>query len=162
MATTTPAWLKIIGLIAIIVVVVFLVALLVLAVLSYRAERRADNTAFHNGKYPDAPLDGAYDGKFDGKTDWLGKKFDATNSKGINIFSGDKERFVFTTERAKTLKGDQEVLHINYNQPGNPFWLRFIVDELVQTDAGKYQGKVFIKIGPLDFTLTYFKLSERQ
>jgi hypothetical protein len=124
---------------------------------SFRAERRSENQQFQAGKLPSAALDGFYKGNTQAKTNWRGKKFDDATKTGINIF-GNSERYTFAFYPAKSLHGGKQVLKIDYNQAGNPWWLKLIVDELVEIAPGNHQGKVYVRIGPLSFTLTYFEL----
>lgn len=136
-----------------------LVILLAAYGFSFRQERRSENRIFNAGTLPDhTALDGDYQGNKQAKSDWLGKRFDAETHSGINKFPNG-ERFPFHTSREKSLHGTPNVLRLNYNIDGNPLWLRAIVDEIVETEPGKYQGKVYIKIGPSVFTLTYFQLA---
>lgn len=94
------------------------------------------------------------------QTTWQGKEFFATSNTGINNFS-DGQRYKFKTYKAKSISSDKQVLKIDYDIPGNPFWIRRIVDELVEVEPGKYQGKVYLRYLPgLTFTLTYFTLEK--
>lgn len=55
----------------------------------------------------------------------------------------------------------KDVLKIDYAIPANPFWLRFILDEIVETEPGKLLGKVHIHLLPdLNFTLGFFTLEK--
>jgi hypothetical protein len=135
-----------------------LLCLLIALVFSFRQERRAENKVFNSGHVPDV-LNGEYTGNSQSKSDWLGKRFDHERQTGINRFPGG-DRYPFTTSTGQSIKGNKQVLKLNYNVSGNPWWLRLIVDEVVETAPGKYQGKVFVRLGPLVFTLTYFQLSK--
>lgn len=117
---------------------------------------------FASGKVP-GNLNGFYKGKVSGyNINWQGKKFDATKSTGVNIFKdGDKtnERYPFKTYSGKGVADNMEVLKIDYSENKSPWWLRFILDELVETKPGKYLGKVHITaILGLPFTVGYFTL----
>ncbi len=117
---------------------------------------------FLSGKVPDPNPNGFYKGSLDGpKTFWQGKKFDAASSTGINLI-GSKEVYPFKTYVAKGLKDKNlDVLKIDYNIPENPFWIRLILDEIVQISPNNYLGKVHLKIIPgLPFTLGYFRLEK--
>lgn len=119
---------------------------------------------FLKGKVPQN-LSGFYKGAVAGlNTNWQGKKFDSRRSAGINIFKeteGNRERFPFKTYSGKGLQDNMEVLKIDYSDNKDPWWLRFILDELVETSPGKYLGKVHIQILPgFGFTMGYFKLEK--
>lgn len=98
------------------------------------------------------------------KTNWQGKKFIASKSAGINIFKdqdGEHEKYPFKTYTGKGLQDSINVLKIDYSNNKDPWWLRFILDELVEASPGKYLGKVHIQIFPgLGFTLGYFRLEK--
>ncbi len=115
---------------------------------------------FPKGTFPSPLPDGFYKGTVQNlNTNWKGKIFDATNSSGINIF-GDKKVYLFKTYKGKGLQDKNlDVLKIDYNLKENPFWLRFILDEIVQIAPGKYLGKVLLNLIPgLPFSLGYFWL----
>lgn len=152
-------WRRMATIFLITVVSFVVVSLLGLTACSFHAERMPANDAFKAGKVPAVALDGDYKGTFSRKVSWQGKEFEAANNSGINNFEND-QRYPFKTYEANSLKGDQKVLKIDYSQPKNPLWLRGIVDELVQTGPDEYQGKVYAKLGPLSFTLTYFQLGK--
>jgi hypothetical protein len=102
-------------------------------------------------------------GSVNAKTNWLGKKFNKEEATGINVFAKDEtqeERYKFKTYVAKGLADPSiEVLKIDYNIPGNPFWLRLILDEIVETEPGKYLGKLHLRLLPrLSFALGFFSL----
>lgn len=145
--------------------ILFVVAGLVILFGSYRTykTRQSPNQKiFENGKVP-TKMDGLYHGKVTGyKTNWQGKKFDATRSAGINVFkNGDKlnERYPFRTYIRKGVADNMEVLKIDYSENTFPWWLRFILDELVEIEPGKYLGKVHITVIPgIPFTVGYFTL----
>ncbi len=136
------------------------ISIILAMVFNYRASHSPNNARFLAGKLPPSNLDGFYEGNKPGTT-WQGKVFDGQHQSGINRFkSGD--RYVFKTYTGKGLKDHKlDVLKIDYNQPGNPWWLKFIVDELVQTDSNHFLGKVHLKFIPgLPVTVTYFELSK--
>ena len=96
-----------------------------------------------------------------GEVSWKGKKF-LGEGKGINLFEYDgvvDEKFTFTIYEAKSLRGGHQVLRIDYNQPGNPLWLRFIADEIVSVGEDRFLGVVYITAVPgLPFRMGYFRL----
>jgi hypothetical protein len=122
--------------------------------------------AFLKGTVPNPPLNGFYSGSVSGpKVSWLGKRFNADTETGINMFansvSGNKERFPFKTYTGKSVRGGKtDVLTIDYNLPENPFWLRFILDEIVEATPGQYLGKLHVLLIPgYPFTLAFFELA---
>jgi len=140
-----------------------LLGLLAGTVQTYRVQHRPAQQQFTSGTVPALLPNGFHQGNpFSGiGKHWQGKVFDANNGTGINKFD-DGERFVFKIYPATGLRDKQQVLKIDYNQPGNPLWLRFIVDEIVQTSPGHYLGKVHVRVIPgIVFTLTYFELTQK-
>jgi len=129
---------------------------------TYRVEHSPNQAKFWGGHVPSTLPSGFFKGSALtglGKN-WQGKVFDRHKGKGINQFT-DGKRYSFRVYPAAGLRdADMQVLRIDYNQPGNPWWLRFVVDEIVQVSPGHYLGKVHVKILPgLPFSLTYFELS---
>ena len=119
---------------------------------------------FLKGKVP-SNLNGFYKGTVTSiKTNWQGKKFDSSKSSGINIFKetdGNKEKYPFKTYIGKGLQDNMDVLKIDYSGNTHPWWLRFILDEVVETSPGKYLGKVHVQLLPgFGFSLSYFKLEK--
>ncbi len=117
---------------------------------------------FLSGRIPNPKPDGFYKGSIEGlKTSWQGKKFDVSFSTGVNLFN-NKEIYPFKTYVGKGLQDNkQNVLRIDYNISKNPFWLRFILDEIVEIEPNQYLGKVHLKIIPrLPFSLGYFRLKK--
>lgn len=130
------------------------------------------NLQFVSGKLPEniSPdsigINGVLKGSVnDFQTNWIGKKFDSKTQTGINRFQ-DKdnvsERFPFKTYFGKDAStGKVDVLKIDYNIPENPFWLRFILDEIVEVEDGKYLGKVYINLIPgFPLAIGYFNLEK--
>ena len=122
---------------------------------------------FLNGITPNPLPDGFYNGIISGqKSSWLGKKFNSNNAEGINVFNNGpdskNERYPFITYAGKgLLDKNTDVLKIDYNIKGNPFWLRFILDEIVQMKPDTYLGKMVLRIIPgLPFGILYFELDK--
>lgn len=155
---------KIVGLSLIVVV---LLGFVFIGLLGTRKTQQIESSPkqklFLSGKIPDPSPDGFYKGNaFTGfGKDWQGKVFDASKNSGINKFA-DGKRYVFKTYEAKGLRDKNlKVLRIDYSQPGNPWWLKFIVDEIVETSPGHYLGKMHLNVIPgMPFTLTYFELTK--
>ncbi|MBE9006140.1 hypothetical protein IQ259_14030 [Fortiea sp. LEGE XX443] len=115
---------------------------------------------------------------------WEGKKFDAQNNTGDNIFTNDglllgrliwpfyngyvvdsrgrSLAFKFQSSLGRCLlEPDIEVLRLNFDLPGNPqFLIRDLVDQLVQIDDDFYLGKAVLKHPEGGwFCAAYFTLS---
>ena len=133
---------------------------------------------FLNGIMPNPPLDGFYNGTvsgeksflrrfyYSGSSTWLGKKFNLNNATGTNVFNKGldlkNELYPFVTRQGKgLLDKNTDVLKIDYNIKENPFWLRFILDEIVQVKPDVYPGKMVLRIIPgLPFGILYFELTK--
>ena len=97
---------------------------------------------------------GFYKGSVGFKTSWEGKKFNAENSSGINLFDG-QEKYPFKTYEEK------DVLKIDYNLPENPFWVRLILDEIVEISKDKYLGTIKLRLIPgFPVTIGHFRLEK--
>ncbi len=121
---------------------------------------------FLNGKIPAKAPDGTYHGSVKNlKTSWIGKAFNPKDASGINNFKeqgGIVKKYPFKTYVGRGIQDKgKDVLKIDYNIPGNPLWLRFILDEVVETKPNKLLGKLHIRILPgLAFSLGYFNLEK--
>ena len=126
----------------------------------------AKDKVFEGGTVPSPAPDGFYNGSVDLKdTSWLGKKFDSANSIGINVFKRadgtSEEHSAFKTYETYASHDSVKVLAIDYDIPGNPWWLRLILDEIVQTAPDSYLGKLQIRLVPgYPFTLAFFELKK--
>jgi hypothetical protein len=134
--------------------------------LTLYVEKSGNQALFKMGKLPSPSPDGFYKGSFSNYTlSWLGKKFDKTDSTGINVFldsNGIKyERYSFVTSQGYGARDKNvNLLKIDYNVPGNPFWLKPLHDELVSIEDGSYLGKIELRIIPgFPFTLGFFTLT---
>ena len=149
-------------------VIGFLVLCIVLGyVRTWMVEHSAVSKEFRVGKLPSPAPDGLYKGSVRGyQASWLGKKFDALHRTGINIFATGEgttnEQYPFVTSVGKdALDNSISVIRIDYNIPQNPFWLRPILDEIVEVAPGKYLGKFLIRMIPgYPFALAYFILQK--
>jgi hypothetical protein len=123
-----------------------------------------DQQIFLTGTIPNPKPDGLYRGSVKGfQGSWKGKRFDAASDGGINLFGEQKEpRFPFKTVVTKGLKDrDLDVLRISYDDPANPWWVRIVTDEMVQTAPGRLLGKVHLRIIPgFPFTVAFFRLEQ--
>ena len=143
------------------VITIFILLLLAGLLRTWKTQTSPNQKLFLNSHLPNPLPGGLYKGSVNFQTNWQGKKFDLANSSGINIING-KEAYPFKTYTGKGLADKNlEVLRIDYNLPSNPLWLRFILDEMVQTQPQKYLGKVHINFIPgIHFTLGFFKLEK--
>ena len=155
--------LKVVGIVFVGVILFFLTATTLVSIYyNWQARRKPEYNQFTKGIIPDKAPDGSYSGKTEvARSSWLGKKFDGANSTGINNFE-EGERYPFHTYVGPSLTNSkQQVFKIDYNQAGNPIWLKFIVDEVVQIEPGHFLGKIQINIIPgLAFTIGYFTLQQ--
>ncbi len=152
-----------------IIIVIILIILLPISLGLFRNWQTLNSPSqklFLNGKIPNPKPSGAYKGSFESfKTSWQGKKFDPSTGSGqvqygVNIIDG-KEKFPFKTYVGKGLQDNIDVLKIDYNIPGNPLWVKLLLDELVEIKPGKYLGKVHINLIPgLPFLVEYFRLEK--
>ncbi len=129
---------------------------------TWQMDRDPLQAEFRAGTVPSPALNGPYRGSVPGySVSWLGKKMTAPDNAGINVFS-DGDRYPFATSVGPGLRDmDIQVLKIQYDVPGNPWWLRLVLDEMVQVGLGKYLGKVNVRIVPgLPFTIGYFRLEK--
>ena len=133
---------------------------------TWQLEHSANQKLFISGTIPNPLPNGLYKGTVPGHTfSWLGKKFNAADSSGINLFkdgSATTEKYPFKTSLGLGLRDHSlNVLQIDYNIPANPFWLHPILDEIVEIYPGHYLGKLQARFIPgFPFTLSYFELTK--
>ncbi len=143
-----------------------LIIIFILIALTIRTQLSSNQRIFLSGKIPSPGPDGLYRGTAEYTANWLGKKFDAKNNAGINLFrqtdGTTKEKYPFKTYTGKGIRDTGlDVIKIDYDMPGNPFWLRWILDEIVETAPNKYIGKLQLRIIPgFPFSLGYFFLEQ--
>ncbi len=132
-----------------------------------RTARDPRNAVFAEGRVPDPFPHGVHHGTVPGYERlaqvWRGKRFDAAEATGINLVGVGarmKEAFPFEMYVAPRLDGEKgEVLRIDYDIPRNPFWLRWVVDELVEIGSGQYLGKAWLRMIPgFPFGVVFFEL----
>jgi hypothetical protein len=144
---------------------------------------------FLDGSVPQAAPEGFYNGSAyllgGGPVPWLGKSFDSANSTGFNIFTpqgagllkiltplyklfrkntdGNTDAFFFKTRTGPALKdGALNVIKLDYDSAENPFLIRIILDEIVETAPGQYLGKVHLKVFPGVYsTIGFFGLQKK-
>lgn len=133
---------------------------------TYQLRHSKDQRAFLAGTFPDPLPDGFMFGSVKGWSgSWKGKTFHASTMSGINMFEDDgktMEKYPFQTYKAKGLQdNEKDVLKIDYTLAANPWWVRPILDEIVQVGPGQYLGKMHVRFVPgLPFTALFFRLSK--
>ena len=142
-----------------------IIALVILVLIAsflrtWQEDNSENGKAFAASMAPSPAPDGFYKGTVNSpfKVTWTGKKFNAASSTGINIFDENgtsTEKYPFKTSVSVT------ILNIDYDVPENPFWIRPILDKLVETAPGEYLGKLTMRIIPgYPFTLGFFRLEK--
>lgn len=144
---------------------------------------------FVGGSVANAVPEGFYDGSAyllgSGPVPWLGKSFESANCLGFNIFTpqggrllrimmplyklfrvngeGNTDAFNFKTFTAPALKdGSLDVIKLDYDSKENPFIIRMILDEIVETAPREYLGKVHLKVFPGFYsTIGFFGLRQK-
>lgn len=166
------------------------IAIIILgSLITFIIERSPYQPAFVAGRAPDPGPDGFHPGEahvlFDKKTPWLGKQFDRQAQIGFNIFTplgarilkvasplyqkfsineeGNTRAYYFKTYIGKGRKDvNTDVFKLDYDMPENPFWIRAILDEVVEIAPREYLGKIHVKFLPGFFvTIGYFGLREQ-
>lgn len=129
---------------------------------TWEMEKRPEQALFAGGAAKE-PAVGKYKGSSgDYKGSWQGKVIQG-EGKGANVFNRDGQesiKYPFAYSLGRGVRDKKlEVVVLDYNQPGNPWWLRFIRDEMVATGENQYLGKVHVWVLPnYYFTLGYFSL----
>lgn len=119
-----------------------------------------NQTRFDEGRIPEEFPDGKYNGTAVTTLNWTGKSFNSANQTGINNFQGGSQMFPFRTYVEKSVSDDKEVIVIDYNIPENPFFIRWVRDEIVEVEPGEFLGKAHFRMLPfVPFTIIYFELS---
>lgn len=135
----------------------------------------ARQSQFIAGSAPSTPPEGFYRGSAyllgNRPVPWLGKSFESENQKGFNIFTpkgasllklltpfykhfrpnadGNTDAYYFDTSTGDGFRDkDIKTFKLDYDSPENPFLIRIILDEIVETDHGEYLGKVHMKVFP--------------
>ncbi len=124
-----------------------------------------DQKTFEAAKTPDPDLDGNYYLIAFLTGDWKGMHFDANASTGVNLVRDNGQtvkKYPFKTYTGKDLVNtSKDVLKIDVDQPGNPFWMKFIQAEVVQAGDNKYIGKIYLTLIPsIPFNLLFFHMEE--
>lgn len=130
-----------------------------------KSEKSKNQAVFTSGQPLTIPAAGLYRGSVTGYTgSWQGKFF-GEEGQGSNLFQEngrEVRKYPFAFYQSQGLRDKNlEVIRLDYNQPGNPWWLRFIVDEIVADGPNTYLGKVHVRLMPsLVFTMGYFTLEK--
>lgn len=165
---------------------VILIWLAFFTLLNYISGQSHRQAKFVGGKLPDSPPSGFYKGTaylLGGRpVPWLGKSFEANNNRGFNIFAptgasllkvmtpfyklfrqnadGNTDAYYFKTSTSQGFKDKGiDTFKLDYDSPENPFLIRIILDEIVETAPDEYLGKVHMKVFPGYYaTIGYFGL----
>src|SRR3989344_6364466 len=134
---------------------------IILFIRTVQLEQTNNQQLFIKGKVPQNFPDGFYKGKISMRTTWMGKKFDAKNSSGINIIN-QKKQYPFKLYKGRGLRDKNlEVIKLDYNLSLNPWLLRMVVDEIVEVKKDHYLGKAHLNILPgFPFTVGFFELKK--
>lgn len=163
-----------------------LAILIVGSFITYLVGRSPYQSMFVGGKAPDPAPQGFHKGLphvlFDKKTPWMGKSFDRDTQTGFNIFTptgasilkiatplysrfhlnpeGNTDAYYFKTFIGKGKKDAEiDVMKLDYDSAENPWLIRIILDEIVETAPDSYLGKIHVKVLPGFYvTIGYFGL----
>lgn len=131
---------------------------------SWQMNQSSNQSEFVKHSAPSPSLDGFYKGTVAApKNSWRGKEFSAQGQSGINLFEGKAtttSQYPFKTHTGPGVTDPEvTVLKIDYNVPTNPWWVRPILDEVVEVSPGHYLGKLQLRIIPgFPFTMIFFNL----
>jgi hypothetical protein len=99
---------------------------------------------------------------------WRGKSFRSHSperGEGINRVFGDaspRRWFRFETFVARSRAGAFDALHLDYDNPGNPFFIRAIKDEVREVAPGLWLGQAWLVVGKRAHLAVYFGLRKGQ
>lgn len=95
---------------------------------------------------------------------WRGKTFRPKTSErgsGINrVVSERFELYPFVTFIGKSHAGDFDALHLDYDLPENPFFIRPIRDEIRELSPGLWLGQAYLALASGTHLALYFGLTE--
>lgn len=157
---------RILALIAVVIGLPLAAIILAGSILTYRTQHHSAQEKFMRGRVDLLPPDGFYQGAVTGYSgSWQGKTFSAGSNSGKNVFKKNEtrvEKYPFRTYIAAGIQDSSlQVIKIDYNLAGNPWWLRRILDEIVATAPGTYLGKIHIRILPgVTVSVGYFSLQK--
>jgi len=144
----------------------FIIFLILAFVRTWQMEHVQNQARFKSGIIPNPLPNGLYTGTVsNNRVNWQGKKFDAATASGINLFENGKEnqteKYTFKTSIGKGIRDiDIRVFKIDYDVVGNPWWLRPVLDEIVQVEQDQYLGKLHVRLFGFVWTWAYFELKK--
>jgi len=93
---------------------------------------------------------------------WKGKTFaprDVHAGEGWNrVFTDKNLWFRFTTSIGPSRAGNFDALHLNYDHPENPFFIRAIQDEVRAVAPGLWLGQAWVVVRGRPWLALYFAL----
>ena len=98
---------------------------------------------------------------------WLGKSFfadgpDVARGTGVNRVIKDSVRwFKFDTYIGPSRAGDFGAFQLDYDNPGNPFFIRAIKDEVRELRPGLFLGQAYLKTKKREILMLYFGLEKK-
>ena len=104
---------------------------------------------------------------------WRGKSFSPVRTgqvtpqnhgEGINRVLSDvrpRRWFRFETSIGRSRAGDFDAFHLDYDNPGNPWFIRAIQDEIRQVGPGLYLGQAYLVTRKRARLVLYFGLASR-
>ena len=96
---------------------------------------------------------------------WRGKSFKTLgpdHGEGINRVFGDRKPrrwFRFETKIGPSRAGAFDAFHLDYDNPGNPFYIRAIKDEIRRLRPGLYLGQAYLVTPKRVRLVLYFGLA---
>ena len=94
---------------------------------------------------------------------WRGKSFlphGAERGEGINrIFNDRIRRFRFETFVGPSRAGAFDALQLDYDNPGNPFFIRAVKDEVRELRPGLWLGQAWLQLRGEPHLVLYFGLT---
>jgi hypothetical protein len=93
---------------------------------------------------------------------WRGKSFHprgAGAGVGVNRVVSDRWKlFEFTTFVGPSRAGDFDAVQLDYDHPGNPFFIRAIKDEIRELKPGLFLGQAWLQLKDKEHLVLYFGL----
>jgi hypothetical protein len=100
-----------------------------------------------------------------GSFPWRGKSFygaEADHGHGINRVASDRlELFRFRTFVGPSLDDGADAVRLDYDHPGNPFFIRPIADEIREISERTYLGQAWLVLGDTKRFVLWFGLTHR-
>ncbi len=149
-----------------IILVIIILLLLFLCYLTWKSKQVPEQAEFLKGTVPNPTPSGLYKGSTTFyRAAWLGKTFYPDKNTGDNSFAaGDttENKYPFITYAGPGFRdAGLQTFKIDYKLPTNQFWIRPILDEIVEVSPGKYLGKIHYRLIPgFPFTIGYFRLEK--